>query len=226
MRHADDPGGLLIPWQRAEIHQHRAAGVGHVGVVQAAVDAAGEVPDQPGVHVPEDQVAGLGLLAGAVDVVEDPADLRPREIGRQRQPGLGAEAILAAVGRQLVDERVGAGVLPDERVVDRLAGVAVPHQRGLALIGDPQAGDVVGRGVRCLQGLVEHFLGAGPDLLGIVLDPARLRKDLLVLLLGDGDDPAFVIEDHRPGARRALIQRCCVLRHWVPFSPPVSRRRS
>ena len=44
---------------------------------------------QPGVHVAEHQVAGLGLRARAVDVVEDPPDLRPREVGRQRQTDLG-----------------------------------------------------------------------------------------------------------------------------------------
>ena len=70
-----------------------------LGDVQAAVDAAGHVPDHPGVHVAEDQVAGLGLLPGALDVVEDPADLRPGEVGGQRQADLGLVALLAAAER-------------------------------------------------------------------------------------------------------------------------------
>ena len=38
---------------------------------------------------------------------------------------------------QLVAARGGAPVLPDERVVDRLAGRRVPGDHGLALVGDP-----------------------------------------------------------------------------------------
>ena len=66
-------GDARVPGQGVQVHQHGAGGVGRVGDVQAAVDAAGHVPDHPGVHVAEHQVAGLGLLPGALDVVEDPA---------------------------------------------------------------------------------------------------------------------------------------------------------
>ena len=40
--------------------------------------------------------------------------------------------------------RVGAGVLPDDRVVQRPAGAAVPDERGLALVGDADGGEVAG----------------------------------------------------------------------------------
>ena len=76
---------LVVPAQGVEVHQHGAGGVGDVGDVHAAVDAAGQVPEDPGVDVAEDQVAGLGLGAGTLDVVEDPLDLGAREVGRQRQ---------------------------------------------------------------------------------------------------------------------------------------------
>ena len=82
--------------ERAQVHHHRAARVGHVGDVQAAVGAAGQVPDQPGVHVAEDQIAGVGLLAGAVDVLEDPADLRAR---RSRWPAAGPTCRGSGPGR-------------------------------------------------------------------------------------------------------------------------------
>ena len=62
-RHADGVEQLLVPVLGRQVHQHRAAGVGDVGDVQAAVGAAGEVPDDPGVHVAEQQVARLGALA-------------------------------------------------------------------------------------------------------------------------------------------------------------------
>ena len=46
-----------MPVERVQVHQHRAAGVGHVGRVHAAVGAAGEVPQQPRVDRAERQLA-------------------------------------------------------------------------------------------------------------------------------------------------------------------------
>src|SRR5690606_7585069 len=71
---------LLVPVQGGEVHGHGAAGVGDVGDVEAAVDAAGQVPDDPRVDVPEGEVAGLGPGGDAVLVLEDPADLRAGEV--------------------------------------------------------------------------------------------------------------------------------------------------
>ena len=53
--------------------------------------------------LPNSRSPDSALLGGAVDVVEDPADLRPGEVGRQRQADLLLEARLAAVARELVD---------------------------------------------------------------------------------------------------------------------------
>ena len=52
-----DSQDLLVPLQGVQVHQHGAGGVGDVGDVHAAVDAAGEVPDDPGVHGAEEDVA-------------------------------------------------------------------------------------------------------------------------------------------------------------------------
>ena len=65
-------------------------------------------------------------------------------------------------------------VLPDDGAVDRLAGLTVPDDCGLALIGDANARDPV-----CAACLGYHRLRTGkrqvPDFLGIMLDKARLR---------------------------------------------------
>ena len=157
--------------------------------MDTTVDATGQVPDHPGVHVAEDQLAGLGGLAGALDVVEDPLDLGTGEVGRQRQ----ADALLVLVlvaATEFLDDLVGAGVLPDDRVVDRLTGLAVPHQSGLALVGDTDGLDVllVQAGLR--QRLGHDLADRVPDLHGVVLNPAGAREDLLVLLLAHRDDLA------------------------------------
>ena len=212
-RHAHGRGDPVVPRQRREIHQHRAAGVRDVRDVDAAVGAAGQVPDAPRVDVAEQQVTGLRTVRRAVDVVEDPAHLRPGEVGRQRQPDLLAEPVLPAVARELVHQLVGARVLPHDRVHHRLAGVAVPHHRRLTLVGDPEPRDVVGARARRVERLLHDLLAALPDLHRIVLDPSRLRIDLLVLLLRHADDLAAVVEDHAARAGRALVEGRRVLGH-------------
>src|SRR5207247_4366049 len=100
-----------------------------------------------------------------------------------RQARLHAEAVLAAVRRQLVADLVGAGVLPDDRVVDGLPVGAVPDHGRLTLVGHPDRGDVRRRDL--VEPGLDDLLRALPDLVRVVLDPARLRVDLLVLLLVD-----------------------------------------
>ena len=209
----------LVPGQGVEIHQQRARGIGGIGVVQTAVDTARHVPQDPGVHVAEAQLAGVGLLLRALDVVEDPLDLGAREVGRERQAGL--RGVLGGVApAELGDDAVGASVLPDDGVVDGLAGGTLPHQCGLALVGDAHGRDVrrgeVGRG-ECAGGDAADVV---PDLHSVVLDPPGLREDLLVLALIGGDDGALVIEDHAPSRGGALIDRCDVTgfgHEWFPW---------
>ena len=52
--------------------------------------------------------------------------------------------------------------------------------------------------LRRLERLDGHVALARPDFLGIVLDPAGLRKVLLEFALSDGDDFAGLVEDNRP----------------------------
>ena len=56
-RDADGLGDLRVPLHGVQVHQHGAGGVGHVGDVHAAVGTAGQVPDDPGVHGAEEDVA-------------------------------------------------------------------------------------------------------------------------------------------------------------------------
>ncbi|GAA4945772.1 hypothetical protein GCM10023238_10130 [Streptomyces heliomycini] len=171
----------------------------------AAVRAAGQVPDDPCVHGAEEDVARLGALLEAVDVVEQPAGLGTGEVGGQGEAGLAAEAVLTDVAAELAAEGVGAGVLPDDGVVDRLTGVPVPQHGGLALVGDADGLDVVAGDAGLLDGSGDDLLDVGPDLGGVVLDPARLGEDLLVLLLVDGDDAPVAVEDDAAGGGGALV---------------------
>ena len=100
----------------------------------------------------------------------------------------------------------GAAVLPDDGVVDRLAGFAIPDDGGLALIGDADAR-------RCRRRVSPALLRAAsrdvsscdlPDFVGVMLDPAGLRKDLPELLLRDGADA------RRRGRRRWRANWWCL----------------
>ena len=164
--------------------------------------------------LPNSRFAGLGLGARAGDVVEDPLDLRAGEVGRQRQADLRRGG---GPGRRPCSSSsqmsFGPGVLPDDRVVDRLAGRLVPDDRRLALVGDADRGEVGGGDAGLGEGALDDLLAARPDLHRVVLDPARLRVDLLVLLLVDRHDRAGVVEDHEAGARGPLVEGPDVLRH-------------
>jgi hypothetical protein len=116
-----------------------------------------------------------------------------------------ADGFGAGQAAELVDQGVGAGVLPDDRVPDRRAGGPVPEQRGLPLVGDAERGDLVLSDAGPAQCLGREPLDVAPDLGGVVLDPARLREVLLVLLLGERDKLTVAVEDDAPGGCGALI---------------------
>jgi hypothetical protein len=213
LRDAERLEDVVAPLEGLEVEEQRARRVGHVGLVHAAVDAAGQVPEDPGVGRAEDQVAGLGLLARTLDVLEDPDDLGAREVGREREADDRLEAVRSLVAREAVDDRLRAGVLPHDRVVDGLAGGLVPDDRGLALVGDADRGDVVAGQVGAGERLADDLADVVPDLDRVVLDPARAGEDLLVLLLAGGDDRALLVEDDRAGRRRPLVDRDDVVSH-------------
>ncbi|CAM5460409.1 hypothetical protein SCALM49S_04641 [Streptomyces californicus] len=225
---AEEAQEFVVPVEGLQIHQHGPARVGDVGGVDAAVRPAGQVPQDPGVRVPEDRVTGLRRLPHAVDVLQDPLDLAAREVRRRRQPGLAADDLALARTLQLRRDRVRAGVLPDDGVVVGPPVAAVPHHRGLPLVGDPD-GRQIGRGQTAVPQRVLHDrVGALPDLHGIVLHPAGPGQDLLVLQLVLGDLVAAVVEDHESGAGGPLVHRADEVRHdvlplrpvWVSPCPP------
>ena len=173
--------------------------------------AAGEIPDQPCVDVAEGELAALGPLARALDVVEDPGHLRAPEVRIEQQPGPLADVRLEALRLELLAERRGPPVLPDDRVVDRLSGLAIPDQRRLALVGDPDRREVTGGDPGVAQRALRRLELRAPDVLRVVLDPARLRKVLRKLALIEPADRAVLVEDDRARTGRALVGSSSVI---------------
>ena len=98
-----------------------------------------------------------------------------------------------------------APVLPDDGAVDRPPRPAIPDQRRLALVGDADAGDVGCAQAALGDGLARRREHAVPDILGLMLDPARGREMLRKLALGAGHDAKRRIEQDRPRGGRALV---------------------
>ncbi len=182
--------------------------------------AAGHVPQQPGVHVAEQQVAGLGPLPGAVDVVEDPADLRPGEVGRERQAGLRLVPVLPAAERLRARRRSCRCGCPARRSRCTPACRSFRSQTSAVsrwlVMPTATMSEALRSALASAPAATARVLS--PDLLRVVLDPAGLREDLLVLLLVDRHDLAGVAEDHAPGRGGALVDRGYVTRHGLSLS--------
>src|SRR3546814_10228583 len=91
--------------------------------------------------------------------------------------------------------------------MDRPAGRAVPQHAGLALVGDSDRRQPVAADPRAGKRdmhAVAHIL---PDFRRVMLHPARTREDLLVLLLGHGDDRRLFVEHTATRLGGVLVDR-------------------
>jgi hypothetical protein len=89
--------------------------------------------------------------------------------------------------------------------VQRLAGVGVPGDGGLALVGDADAVEVLAARAGVVERLAGHPAGDVPDLACVVLDPARPGEVLLELGVRPAPRPSLLVEDQARRAGRALV---------------------
>src|SRR5262249_20596233 len=136
-RYPDRVQQLVSPVHSGYIHEHGPARVRHIGDV-----LPGEVPDQPGIHRAEEDLTRLGAATYSRIGVEEPADLRAGEVCGEREPGSATEPILPLLAGEIGDQTVGARVLPHDCVADGLARATIPQNSRLALVGDPDRGQV------------------------------------------------------------------------------------
>src|SRR5262245_61654542 len=204
---------LVIPLQCAQVHQLRAAGVGHVGHVYAAVGTTRQVPHEEAVDRAEENVACAGALADARHLIQDPTDLEGAEVARGRKTGTFAEELHTAAGSECRNIFTDARVLPDDGVVNGQATVAVPDHSGFALVRNADGGEIARAEVPRTQSGGDRRLGIPPDLNRIVLDPSWSWIDLRVLYLRLRDDARGLVEDEKARARSALVDRSDQVRH-------------
>jgi len=113
----------------------------------------------------------------------------------------------------MIDPRI----LPNDCVVQRLAGGFVPKQRRLALVGDADGCELAGAQIAPRQRGTGDFIAVRLYLQRVMLHPAGFWKNLPMLLLCHRNDPAGFIEHDKPRARRSLIECADILHHG--FNP-------
>jgi len=136
---------------------------------------------------------------------QQPFQLGSGKIGIKQQTGPGRDlaAPILAEGRAAGS---GAPVLPHNGVVKRPSRGAVPQDGGFALVGDADAGDLMGLHAR--QGGAAYGQAGLPYLARIMLDPAIGRIDLPQRQGMAGDDAGTDtgdVEQHGAGRGRALV---------------------
>lgn len=194
---------LRIPAARLDVAEHRAGGVGRIGDMNPSL---GQFPDQPGVDRAKRKAAAPGKGAGPFDVLEDPSELGSGEVGVHDQAGPAANRSDEFVRLELIAHSCRATVLPDDRVADRLSGLAIPDEGRLALVRDANARDLDRLRAGQPNRLAGHGKLGGPDRLGIMLNPPRLGKQLRELLLRDGDNRSGSIKQDGARTGRPLIE--------------------
>src|SRR6185437_3006505 len=160
---------------------------------------------KPGIDRPEHGPALVSALAQPLDVVEQPLDLRTREVGIEDEAGACAHETFPTAGTQLLAAIGGAPVLPHDRPVQRLAGGGVPHAHRLALVGYPDGHELALANFGVVQRLAGHGMCHLPYLVGIVLHPARLREVLREFPVGPADRLGLLVEHDAGRAGCALV---------------------
>lgn len=104
--------------------------------------------------------------------------------------------------------RIGRSpILPYYRPLNGTAASAVPEQRGLTLIGDPDRANVAPCQMRAAERTVDRGKRTLPQVLRFVFDPARPRKMLRELYGVPTQGEAVEAQDQRRSAGGALIER-------------------
>ena len=158
--------------------------------------AARQIPDQPAVNRSEQQPSLSGKFPASRDMVKDPLQLCGRKIRVRNQSGLLPDSVSKPILNQLLHDRSCPPALPDDRIVDRFSGIPVPYNRCLALICDTDRRNIFRTCSDPAHGLRRNTDLSRPDLHRILLDPARVRINLLKLTLNERADLSLSVKEN------------------------------
>src|SRR5262249_154282 len=104
--------------------------------------AAGKPPKQEAVNGSESQASLCCSLARPRHIIQQPSNFGGRKVGIEQEPGASAYFRFVPVVTQGSTAIRGAPILPDNGIVDRLAGRLVPNKRGFPLVGDTDSSNI------------------------------------------------------------------------------------
>ena len=150
-------------------------GTGSIGVIRYKNLSLGQVPDKPGVHRAEQQLARLRHFPGALHIIQDPLDLGTGKIGIRHQPGPLPDDAVKAILLQLFDNIRRPAALPADGIVHRFSRFFTEADGSLPLVGNTYRRNILNRRADFSHGLHSHTQLGGPDFQRVMLHPARFR---------------------------------------------------
>ncbi len=138
--------------------------------------------------------SGSSAASGELARAKQPGGLGGAEVRIEHEAGPLAHEREVAGSSQLVTHRRGAAVLPHDGAVQRTPVRPVEGDERLPLVGDADGGDPCARSGEAASELGQGGPDRVPDLLRVVLDPARAGEVLGELPVGHVGDPALPVE--------------------------------
>ena len=166
---------IIVPLERIDIEQH---GSGRVRVVGYVNPSFCQFPDQPGLHCTEKKFAAFRAFPCSGNIVQDPFDLCGGKISVDHKSGFLTERLCQSFLFQRITVFRCPSALPYDCVIDRLAGLLIPYNGSLTLVGNSDGGDIFSGSADLCHCLNSYAQLTGPDLVRIVLHPSGLREIL------------------------------------------------
>ena len=164
------------------------------------------MPHEPAIDGSESQLALFGTPARAANMVQYPTDFRSREIRVDQQTRLAPYLLLGAAPLQVTAGVGRSAILPDDGVIDRLAGVSIPDENRLALVGDADGGYVLRANAGLFEQLSHRPQLRTQDVGRVLFDPPGVRVNLPDIPLRLCRRLALPVEQHGAGAGRSLVE--------------------
>ena len=173
----------------------------------------GQLPDQPCLNRSKQQISALCLFSCSRNVIQDPFYLRTREVCVDYKSCLLSEFL----GQSFFFQRVAifgcSSALPHNGMINWLSCILIPHNRSLSLVRNSDC-----RNIFCRRSDYTHCLNRNtkltcPDLICVMLYPARLWEILGEFPLCHTAHFPFFIKKNTPVTRRSCIQSHYIFCH-------------
>ena len=194
-RHAEDVTQIIIPVIFADVKQVGPCGIRGIGCVRLA---AGQAPQKETIDRPKRQIALIGPRTRARHMIQNPRHLGRGKIRINQKTRTRIDILFQRrIGFfQIMTQRGCAAVLPDNRVIDRLTGFAIPNHGRFTLVGDADCRHLLD--IHPTKGLFADGNHGFPQIFRVMFDPAIIGEMLWEFLLCDGNGTAIFIKDNCP----------------------------